>query len=44
MNPKKHNNEEPLAYVTTYNKNMPELFTEMMKNLELKTMTKSKKH
>ena len=33
-NPKKHNNEKPLAYVATYNKNDPELFTEIMKNLE----------
>ena len=33
-NPKKHNSEKPLAYVTTYNKNNPELFTETMKNLE----------
>ena len=33
-NPKKHNNEKPLAYVVTYNKNNPELFREIMKNLE----------
>ena len=33
-NPKKHNNEKPQAYVATYNKNNPELFTEIMKNLE----------
>ena len=33
-NPKQHNNEKPLAYVTTYNKNNPELFTEILKNLE----------
>ena len=33
-NPKKHNNEKPLAYAATYNKNNPELFTEIMKNLE----------
>ena len=33
-NPKKHNNEQPLAYVTTYSKNNPELFREKMKNLE----------
>ena len=33
-NPKNHNNEKPLAYVATYNKNNPELFTEIMKNLE----------
>ena len=26
--PKKHNNEKPLAYIATYNKNNPELFTE----------------
>ena len=29
-----HNNEKPLAYVVTYNKNNPELFTEILKNLE----------
>ena len=34
QNFKKYNNEKPLAYVTTYNKNNPELFTEIMKNLE----------
>ena len=33
-NTKKHNNEKPLAYVTTNNKNNPELFTEIIKNLE----------
>ena len=33
-NPEKYNNERLLAYVTTYNKNNPELFTEIMKNLE----------
>ena len=33
-NPKKHNNEKPLAYVTTYNKNTPKLLTEMIKNLD----------
>ena len=33
-NPKKHNNEKPLAYITTYNKNNPQLFTEIIKNLE----------
>ena len=33
-NPIKYNNEKPLAYVGTYNKNNPELFTEIMKNLE----------
>ena len=32
--PEKHDNEKPLEYVTTYNKNNPELFTEIMKNLE----------
>ena len=32
--PKKHNNEKRLVYVATYNKNNPELFTEIMKNLE----------
>ena len=30
-NPKRHNNEKPLAYVTTYNKNNSELFTEIIK-------------
>ena len=33
-NPKKHNNEKPLTYVTTNNKNNPELFPEIFKNLE----------
>ena len=33
-NPKKHNNEKPLAYIATYNKNNPELFRGIMKNLE----------
>ena len=33
-NPKKHNNEKPLAYVATYNKNNPELFAEIIKDLE----------
>ena len=33
-NPGKHNNENPLSYVATYNKNNPELFTEIMKNME----------
>ena len=33
-NPKKHNNEKTLAYIATYNKNNPELFTEIMKNLK----------
>ena len=42
QNPKKHNNEKPLAYITTYNKNNPEPFTEMMKNLELKNNDKIK--
>ena len=32
--PKKHNDEKPLAYIETHNKNNPELFTEIMKNLE----------
>ena len=32
--PEKHSNEKPLAYVATYNKNNPKLFTEIMKNLE----------
>ena len=32
--PKKHNNKKPLAYVTTYYKNNPELYSEIMKNLE----------
>ena len=31
---KKTNNEKRLAYVAAYNKNNPELFTEMMKNIE----------
>ena len=31
---KKHNNEKPLAYEATYDKNNPELFTEIMKNPE----------
>ena len=43
-NLKKHNNEKPLAYVATYNENNPELFTEIMKNLEeLKNNEKIKK-
>ena len=33
-NMKKHNNEKPLAQFATYNKNNPELFREIMKNLE----------
>ena len=33
-NPKKHNKEKTLTYVASYNKNNPELFTEIMKNLE----------
>ena len=33
-NTKKHNNGNPRAYVATYNKNNPELFREIMKNLE----------
>ena len=41
--PKNHNNEKSLAYVTTYNKNNPELFTEIVfKNLELKSTDKIK--
>ena len=43
-NLKKLNNEKPLAYVTTYNKNNPELFTEIIKNLEeLKNIDKINK-
>ena len=34
MNPKKYNNEKPLAYVATYNKNNLELLTEIMRNLK----------
>ena len=34
MNPRKLNNEKPLAYVAIYNKNNPKLFTEILKNLE----------
>ena len=34
--PKKHNNEKTLAYAATYNINNPELFTEVINNLELK--------
>ena len=34
VTPKRHCKEEPLAYVSKYNKNNPELFTEMKKNLE----------
>ena len=33
-NRKKHNNEKHLAYDATYNKNNPEIFTEIMKNPE----------
>ena len=33
-NTKKHNNEKPLAYVETYNKNNRELFIDIMKNQE----------
>ena len=40
-NSKKYN-KKPLAYVATYNKNYPELFTEIMKNLELKNKDKIK--
>ena len=32
--PKKHKNEKPLTYIATDNKNNPELFTEIIKNLE----------
>ena len=41
-NPNEHNNEKPLSYVATYNKNNPELFTEIIKNLELKNKNKIK--
>ena len=41
-NPKKHNNEKPIVYVATYNKNNSELFTEIMKNLKLKNNDKIK--
>ena len=34
QNPQKHNNEKPLDYIATYNKNNPESFTEIIKNLE----------
>ena len=42
MNLQKHSNEEPLAYVSTYNENNPELFTETILKIswKLKTMTK----
>ena len=30
----KHNNEQPFTYFSTYNKNNPELFAEIIKNLE----------
>ena len=43
-NPKKHNNEKPLAYVAIYDKNNLELFTEIIKNLELKNNDKIKKY
>ena len=33
-NPQKHNNEKPLTYVSTYSKINPEVFTEILKNLE----------
>ena len=33
-NLKKHYNKKPLAYIATYNKNTPELFIEIIKNLE----------
>jgi len=32
--PKKHNNEQQLAYVSTYNKNNPEIFTNILHQLE----------
>ena len=32
--PQKHSNGKPLAYVKIYNKNNPELFTEIIKNLD----------
>ena len=32
--PEKHKNEKSVAYVATYNKNNPELLTEIKKNLE----------
>ena len=32
--PEKNKNEKPQAQVTTYNKNNPELFTEIKRNLE----------
>ena len=42
---KKHNNEKPLAYITTYNKNNPELFIEITKNLgELKNNEKNQRN
>ena len=42
-NLKKHNNKKPVAYVAAYNKNNPELFTEIMKDLdELKNRDKIK--
>ena len=31
MKPKNHNNRKPFVYVTNYNKNNPELFTEIIK-------------
>ena len=40
-----HNNEEPLSYVSTYNKNNTEQFPETIKILKnLKTTTESKKY
>ena len=38
QNPNKQNNEKTLTYFATNNKNNPELFTEITKNLELKNM------
>ena len=32
-NPKKYNNEKPLAYFKTYNRNDQELFTEMIQKV-----------
>ena len=32
--PQKYNNEKSLAYITTHDKNNPELYTEILKNLE----------
>ena len=40
---KKPNNMKPLAYVAAYNKNNPELFSEIMKNLEELKIKEKKK-